>query len=101
MFIKFVKCDKISLESLTDIEHLKALIIHTCINKYNKLKTNAQQTEGGCSAGVNVPTLTKSDIKHLHIYTSGKVLEILFIMSKMFKSSYVITKRNTLYFDFG
>lgn len=84
MFIKIAKCDKISLESLTDIEQIQVLIIYTCIIKYNKLKANAEQTEGGCSARVNVPTLIKSDNKHLHIYTSGKVLKIFVVMPKVF-----------------
>jgi hypothetical protein len=67
-----------------DTELIKVLIIYTCIIKYNKLKDNAQQTEGGCSARVNVSTLTKSDIKHLRIYACGKVLEIFFVMPKVF-----------------
>jgi len=84
MFTKIVKCDKISLESLTDIEEIRVLIIYTRIIKYNKLKANAQQTEGGCSARVNVPTLTKSGNKHLHICTSGKIMKIFIVMPKVF-----------------
>ena len=42
------------------------------------------KTEGSCSARVNVPTLTKSDNKHLHICTFGKVLKIFIVMSKVF-----------------
>ena len=61
---------------------------------HNRLKVATVQ-------GLMFPSLTKSDIKHLHINTSGKVLEIFFIMPKVLYSSYVITKRNKLYFDCG
>ena len=55
MFIKIAKCDIFSLDSLIDIELINVLITHTCIIKHNKLKANAQQTEDGCRARVNVP----------------------------------------------